>query len=114
MTLIAMHPSALILICTTAAVGFAVGCRSTGQSADSGLAILRHAPPIDGKLYRARDMVHTLNELRRLGKQKALESLSNYVKESSDQDRTDQVCIICRCLFVNPRGWEAPRLGEPR
>ncbi len=81
------------------------------QYRDDVQLILSKAPSIlRSQTYRCRDMVEVVNHLRRLGKDKALTVLREYLEISGEDDR---VLVICRLLFVNPKGWNPPGLGEP-
>jgi hypothetical protein len=74
--------------------------------------IIQQAPRIDAERYRCDDMVRVVNSLRAAGKEKALEALRRYIRES-DFAEQKRVFLICRLLFVNPNGWQAPVLGVP-
>lgn len=61
-----------------------------------------------GADYRCDKWVETLNPLRQLGKEKCLAVLRAYFAEHHDHER---ILIVCRLLFVNPKGWDPPPLG---
>jgi hypothetical protein len=71
--------------------------------------ILKKTPSISGHSYRCGEMIHTVNHLRRLGKDRSLAALRAYLAVDGEHDK---VVVICRLLFVNPKGWETPVLGE--
>jgi hypothetical protein len=49
-----------------------------------------------------------------MGKEKALEALTNYCKEKVLSGAEDKkVCMMCRLLFVNPKGWPTTSFGMP-
>jgi hypothetical protein len=77
------------------------------------LAILAGNSSIMGNLYNCDDMVKTINYLRRCGKGPALEILKGLIEDDKKQAKpdNDNILLICRLLFVNPKGWEKPRLG---
>jgi hypothetical protein len=94
---------------------FALSCSETTprrQNAvlPTGVAMLRTTPAIDGYIYRCSEMVQVVNYLRQLGKDKSLALLREYLKSDLENAK---VLIICRLLFVNPKGWAPPRLGAP-
>ena len=62
--------------------------------------------------YRPRKFIAVINHLRSLGKEKALDSLRDYASNGheSDWNRAFDIWIICRCLFVEPKGW-GPLIG---
>ncbi|AMV27423.1 hypothetical protein VT84_23690 [Gemmata sp. SH-PL17] len=60
--------------------------------------------------HRCETWVAAANHLRQMGKEKSLKVLNAYLARSADHER---VLLICRLLFVNPKGWEA-KLGGPR
>jgi hypothetical protein len=55
-------------------------------------------------------MVQVVNHLRQLGKDKSLAALHDYLASDHEDDK---VLVICRLLFVNPKGWQPPGLGAP-
>src|SRR5690349_17219248 len=73
------------------------------------IAMLKKAPSIVGDRYQCREMVQVVNHLRELGKDRSLAVLRDYLMGGGDHDK---VLIICRLLFINPKGWEPPILGE--
>jgi hypothetical protein len=75
-------------------------------------SILRRTPPVEGWRYRCEEMIRVVNQLRQLGKDKSLTILREYTE--SDGAEEDKVLVICRLLFLNPKGWNAPRIGQPR
>jgi hypothetical protein len=72
--------------------------------------MLDRTPSIAGNTYKCGQMVQVVNHFRKLGKEKSLTALRNYLANGGENDK---VLIICRLLFVNPKGWDAPILGEP-
>ena len=76
----------------------------------TGLSMLSKFPKIDAYLYRCGEMVQVVNYLRGLGKEKSLAALREYCG-SAQGDHI--IPIICRLLFVNPKGWSPPRIGAP-
>jgi hypothetical protein len=56
-------------------------------------------------------MVQVVNYLRKLGKEKCLAVLRSYLECDGGNYA---VLILCRLLFVNPKGWPQPSLGQPR
>ena len=73
-------------------------------------AMLKTTPSIAGDTYQCSEMVQVANHLRKLGKDKSLAALRTYLTSGGDNDK---VLVICRLLFVNPKGWGAPILGQP-
>jgi hypothetical protein len=73
--------------------------------------VISEAPPVLGSKFKCADMIRVVNVLRRQGKDAAIQSLDEYLKQSPNDIR---VHLICRCLFVNPQGWTPPRLGQPQ
>jgi hypothetical protein len=53
----------------------------------------------------------TVNILRAAGKDRALASLRSYALTSIGADRNTK--LLCRQVFVNPKGWDTPGLGLP-
>ena len=81
------------------------------RQADKGEpAMLNKTPAILGEQYQCGEMVQVVNHLRKLGKDKSLAALRGYLANDGDNDK---VLVICRLLFVNPKGWDAPILGQP-
>lgn len=74
--------------------------------------VLKGAPDARGDIYRCVNMIRTVNYLRGLGKDAALKVLRKDLKESGFDDN-DKILLICRLLFVNPKGWSPIALGEP-
>ena len=91
------------------AISFLVCTSAFAQDTNSEL--FKKFPSTSGWHYLCQDMVQTVNQLRLLGKTKALDALRAYTREEGS-DPTALFCI-CRVLFVQTNGWEAPRLGEP-
>lgn len=73
------------------------------------VAMLSKAPSITGDTYQCGDIIQVVNHLRQLGKDKCLAVLRDYLAAGGEHDK---VLVICRLLFVNPKGWEPPILGE--
>jgi hypothetical protein len=73
--------------------------------------MIKQAPSIDGEKYQCGEMIQVVNHLRQLGKDKSLAVLREYLRSDGAED--DKILIICRLLFVNPKGWEPPILGAP-
>jgi hypothetical protein len=73
-------------------------------------AMLKKTPSIAGHTYQCGEMVQVVNHLRKRGKEKSLAALREYLLDGGDNDK---VLVICRLLFVNPKGWEFPILGAP-
>jgi hypothetical protein len=62
--------------------------------------------------YQPNKLITTVNTLRALGKERALEILRIYeARDPTDLKKNQDVEIICRFLFVRPAGWEPPTLG---
>lgn len=74
------------------------------------VAMLTKAPAINGDTYNCGGMVEVVNHLRQLGKEKSLVVLKDYLAISREDGK---VLVICRLLFVNPKGWNPPGLGDP-
>lgn len=74
------------------------------------IAMLKKAPSITGRTYQCGEMVQVVNHLRQLGRDKSLAALRGYITGSVENEK---VLVICRLLFVNPKGWEPPGLGMP-
>lgn len=85
-----------------------VGRLASAQEADA--SFIKEYPGINGP-YHSTNMVRVVNRLRHLGKDKALKTLRKYCTENVGGDTT-KVVLICRLLFVNPKGWEVPILGH--
>lgn len=77
------------------------------------MQIVRDAPDVVAWTYKADKMVHAVNQLRRLGKEKAVETLKRYTATQKAFEDNEKVLVLCRCLFRNPEGWKPPALGEP-
>ena len=71
---------------------------------------MKKAPAIVGEKYKCSEMIQVVNHLRQLGKNKSLTILRQYLARDGEDDK---VLVICRLLFINPRGWEPPILGKP-
>jgi hypothetical protein len=80
------------------------------QELNESSARLKKAPSILGDTYQCGEMVDLVNHLRRIGKNRSLASLRKYLASGGEDDK---VLVICRLLFVNPKGWDAPVLGKP-
>ena len=88
-------------------------CTVSAQTNTSNLDIIKQAPAIDSD-YHCRDMVRAVNYLRSVGKDKALAMLRDYCKENYGSGKEDaKVNMICKLLFVNPKGWPRSILGMP-
>jgi hypothetical protein len=74
------------------------------------LNMLKTIPSITASTYACGKMILTVNHFRRLGKDKSIAILRDYITNGGDNCR---VHIICRLLFDNPTGWAPPLLGEP-
>jgi hypothetical protein len=82
------------------------------QQVDKGdLAVLKTAPLIDGDTYECGQMIRVVNHLRRLGKDKSLATLREYLEKNDGEH--PKVHVFCRLLFANPKGWRPPGLGGP-
>jgi hypothetical protein len=93
------------------AVAFSASSASdAGNDRQSLTEVISQAPPVLGSQFRCAALVRVVNRLRGLGKDRAIDALDQYAKKSPGDRR---VHLICRCLFVNPRGWVPPRLGTP-
>jgi hypothetical protein len=75
-----------------------------------GAEILTKVPPMAAEKYQCAPMVEVVNHLRRLGKDKSLAVLREYLARDHEHDK---VLVVCRLLFVNPKGWDAPIIGVP-
>ena len=85
-----------------------VACQQ-GAEGERGNAIVTNAPSIHGETYECGKMIKAVNDLRVLGKEKSLAVLRQYLLSDGE---TAKVLVICRLLFVNPKGWDAPSLGQ--
>ncbi len=64
--------------------------------------------------YHPSRLIATVNALRRMGKERAIQILTIYASDPADLPRNADVILICRCLFVSPPdGWPKPSLGGP-
>jgi hypothetical protein len=64
--------------------------------------------------YEPNKLVVTVNTLRAMGREGALEILRMYfASDPMDLRKDEDIQIICRFLFVRPGGWEPPTLGDP-
>ncbi len=78
--------------------------------------LMSRAPFISGDLYRCEDMIRSVNALRRLGKSEALKILSRHIRDNGpagDPREEKKVFLLCRLLFINPKGWDRLKLGHP-
>jgi hypothetical protein len=95
---------------------FTVAHAAASGAEVSSASTLTNAPCIRGEFYHCDRMVRAVNDLRRLGKDRALATLRSYLSEvgpGGDPGEREKVLMICRVLFVNPAGWPPPRLGHP-
>lgn len=93
----------------------APGLSCAGQATNAA-SLLKNAPSIRGVEYRCDSMVRTVNSLRQLGKDQALDVIRHHLLENDKYAAPDQwtkILIVCRLLFVNTNGWQPPRLGQP-
>jgi hypothetical protein len=76
--------------------------------------LLNKIPSNSGCNYRCKDMIHVVNHLRHLGKDKALKVLNTYVAEFPPVT-PENVLLVCRLLFVKTNGWDilVPGVPEP-
>lgn len=74
-------------------------------------AMLKKTPEIEGYYYRCGEMVQVVNYLRCLGKEKCVAALRQYFERDDESDA--KILVLCRLLFVNPKGWDPPILGNP-
>ena len=58
---------------------------------------------LSGTTYRCDEMVQSINRLRHLGKDQAIEALKSDLKEHKDEIK---IMCICRLLFQNTNGWK--------
>src|ERR1044072_1368048 len=79
----------------------------------SDFELLSSIPSDSGFDFRCENMIHVVNHLRHLGKDKALLVLSNYAEEVGPVT-PENVVLICRVLFVNTNSWSIKVLGSPR
>jgi hypothetical protein len=92
------------------------GCFQTSYSdtrdhaADHDIDIIEKAPDI-GLAYRAINEVRAVNALRALGKERAIKTMRDAVYLHYDND--SKVDLLCRLLFINPKGWTPPKMGVP-
>ncbi len=73
-------------------------------------------PPVDWPhTHKSHEMVAYANYLRKLGKTEYLALLRHRLNPKNEEFFTFDATAhyLCRLLFVNPEGWEAPRLGQP-
>ena len=90
-----------------------LNCSASAQQIEiegEDISIFKTAPSISGHNWLCADMVDVVNYLRKLGKDKSLAVLRQYLTNGGDGDK---ILVICRLLFVNPKGWNPPILGEP-
>jgi hypothetical protein len=77
---------------------------------DPEVALLERAPSVAGYHYQSAEMVRGVNHLRNLGREKCLAALRRYLAAGGEHDK---VLVLCRLLFVNPKGWEPLHPGKP-
>lgn len=92
-------------------LGSALYLTSSSLAGEMPDAMMRDAPSLSGYSYRCESTVKLVNYLRGLGKEKALTILRDYVRRDPGVDHGERVVLLCRLLFVNPKGWSPPALG---
>jgi hypothetical protein len=106
-----------LLVCLIAPCGWSLANQQQVEEGES--AIVKKAPSIDGDTYKCGEMVQVVNHLRKLGKERSIAALREYLltkptnKKVFDNGANEKVLFICRLLFVNPKGWHPPGLGGP-
>ncbi len=87
-------------------------CMLHGQASadDAALGMLEKAARVNGGEFKCPEMVHIVDHLKQLGKEKSLATLREYLLNTRDNSK---VHIVCRLLFDNPKGWQSPWLGKP-
>jgi hypothetical protein len=106
-------------LCGTALAIIVLAACSSGTSqepatpvvAENQVQIVENAPDISGYNYRCIAMVRAVNQLRALGKYKSISILR--AAADSRYEMQGKVALICRLLFVNPKGWTPPAMGDP-
>ena len=93
-------------------------CRTPDAERESDISVVKKLPcdTVYGSRYNSKAMVQCVNELRRLGKKRALAALRRHIERNGirgDPREEEKVLLVCRLLFVNPAGWQPPRLGAP-
>jgi len=89
-------------------------CQTT--ETNSPIDFLRNAPAILGNSFRCDQMVLAVNSLRRVGKAHALTVLKEHLRqfqETGEPRQQQKLLLVCRLLFINPKGWAPPKLGQP-
>jgi hypothetical protein len=82
------------------------GCASSNPGSPGGLLPVSGDPLRFVRYdYNPSRMVKLVNSLRTMGKPKALQLLREYAADPDDWRRNLDTQLICRCLFVHPRGW---------
>jgi hypothetical protein len=100
-----MCPFPFLFVC----VG--LGCSFQQPSASSrDFDMINKLPSVSGVSYNCKETIQLLNHLRRMGKEKCLATLREYLATGGDDFR---VLMVCRLLFVNPNGWGQTVLGNP-
>ena len=100
----------IIFTCAIIAIFRSASLNSIAQNQDS--LMPTNLPPVSGYAYRCENMVQVVNALRHLGKDKALSRLRNHLRQSGTEEQS-KILLICRALFVNPKGWDPEGLGMP-
>src|ERR1700722_2179398 len=82
---------------------------------DTDTKVIAKAPELVGYTYRCEDAVRVVNHLRSLGKDKALDAMTDYLAHSAEIGTRDhRVWLVCELLFVNPKGWNGVgKFGAP-
>jgi hypothetical protein len=102
--------SCFLLACVVLLCGSSFG--RDRQANGGASAALDKTPSIAGDYFECGQMIQVVNHLRKLGKDKSIAALRNFLASDAVQ-ANDQVLIICRLLFVNLKGWKTPHLGKP-
>jgi hypothetical protein len=101
----------MYLLVWTLGIATAFAVQDTDETS-TGLAMLRRIPAIDADSYRCENMARVVNYLRGLGRARSIKLLREFLDSTQDEDANERTLVVCRLLFVNPKGWQAPRLGE--
>ena len=121
-----MRPSLRFLSVSVLPVAFASwGCAGGDDNANSDRAGITTTPyritvgaPLSttaafiGDGYRCEIMMDWINVLQPMGREKALAALEKYLADDR-AGRNYDILLLCRLLFVNPKGWQPLMLGSP-
>jgi hypothetical protein len=99
------------LLVVTACAWLVAGC---ARAVASRAPILSATENFWGGDFHSDEFVRTVNGLRALGKEGALEALDHYSSYVLDRQRSMDIALVCKTLFVKPRGWETVEMLRDR